>query len=165
MRSIRRLHAALPAAIAGALLLPAVALAHPLGNFTINHHSGLRIEPDRVVVDHVLDLAEIPTFAAFRAVDSDADGQVSSTEGNTAAAARCGEQAGALALTVGGAPVPLAVTGSAVAFPMGQGAPTMRLVCRLEGAVAGGVAGAVTFSDRASRSAPAGARSSSRATA
>ena len=39
----------LGAVIAGiglALLVPALALAHPLGNFTINHYAGIRVEPD-----------------------------------------------------------------------------------------------------------------------
>ena len=47
--------------------LPAVVLAHPLGNFTINHYAGLRIEPDRVTLDVVIDQAEIPAFQARQA--------------------------------------------------------------------------------------------------
>jgi ABC-type nickel/cobalt efflux system permease component RcnA len=95
----------------------------------------------------VLDLAEIPTFAAFRAVDRDGDGAASDAERAVAAADRCAGQASALALTVDGGAVPLTATGAGLTFPMGQGAPTMRLVCRLEAAVAGGTAGVVTFSD------------------
>ena len=45
-----------------ALALPAVALAHPLGNFTINHSSSLVLSGDRVYVHYVLDMAEIPTL-------------------------------------------------------------------------------------------------------
>jgi ABC-type nickel/cobalt efflux system permease component RcnA len=134
-------------AAAAAILVPAATLAHPLGNFTINHHNGLRVEPDRIVVDHVLDLAEIPTFSAFRDVDRDGDGVASEAERAAAAQDRCTDQAAGLALTIGGVAAPLAVTGSAVSFPMGQGAPTMRLVCRLEAAVPDGVAGPATFRD------------------
>ena len=46
-----------------ALLLAAGAAraaAHPLGNFTVNTYSGLRVGPDRLVVDYVVDMAEIP---------------------------------------------------------------------------------------------------------
>ena len=51
-------------ALAGGLVLlvPAIALAHPLGNFTVNHYAGIRVEPDRIVLDLVIDEAEIPTF-------------------------------------------------------------------------------------------------------
>jgi nickel/cobalt transporter (NicO) family protein len=45
-----------------AMALPAVALAHPLGNFTINHSSTVVVSGDRVYVHYVLDMAEIPTL-------------------------------------------------------------------------------------------------------
>ena len=60
-----------------ALVVPA-ASAHPLGNFTINHYSGIRVEPSAVIVDHVTDYAEIPTFSERRAMDTNGDGDVSS---------------------------------------------------------------------------------------
>jgi ABC-type nickel/cobalt efflux system permease component RcnA len=47
-----------------ALVLPAVASAHPLGNFTINRFSRVEVAGPRVYVHYVLDLAEIPTFQA-----------------------------------------------------------------------------------------------------
>jgi nickel/cobalt transporter (NicO) family protein len=45
-----------------ALLAPAAADAHPLGNFTVNRFSGIELSGDRVYVHYVLDLAEIPTY-------------------------------------------------------------------------------------------------------
>src|SRR5256714_2758397 len=56
------------------LAFPVAALAHPLGNFTINRYS--RIEPsgDRVFVLYVLDMAEIPTFQAQATVHADGTG-------------------------------------------------------------------------------------------
>jgi nickel/cobalt exporter len=47
-----------------ALVLPAAASAHPLGNFTINRFSRVEVAGPRVYVHYVLDLAEIPTFQA-----------------------------------------------------------------------------------------------------
>jgi nickel/cobalt exporter len=44
-----------------ALVAP-TASAHPLGNFSINHLSKVRISKDRVEVLYILDEAEIPTF-------------------------------------------------------------------------------------------------------
>ena len=47
-----------------ALALPAIASAHPLGNFTVNRFSRVEVAGPRVYVHYVLDLAEIPTFQA-----------------------------------------------------------------------------------------------------
>jgi nickel/cobalt transporter (NicO) family protein len=55
----------LAVALAG-LAAPAAAIAHPLGNFTINRFSRLEVRGDRVYVLYVLDMAEIPTFQAGR---------------------------------------------------------------------------------------------------
>jgi nickel/cobalt transporter (NicO) family protein len=51
-----------------ALLLPAGALAHPLGNFTVNRYSEIALSGERVYVRYALDLAEIPTFQEGAAV-------------------------------------------------------------------------------------------------
>jgi nickel/cobalt transporter (NicO) family protein len=59
-RAVKR--ALLGLAVLAALALPAVAAAHPLGNFTTNHYSRVVASGDRVYVLYVLDLAEIPTF-------------------------------------------------------------------------------------------------------
>jgi nickel/cobalt transporter (NicO) family protein len=49
--------------VAGAaLLLPALASAHPLGNFTVNRYAGIEIAGSDVYVRYALDLAEIPTY-------------------------------------------------------------------------------------------------------
>jgi nickel/cobalt transporter (NicO) family protein len=45
-----------------ALVAPAAADAHPLGNFTVNRFSGIELSGDRVYVKYVLDMAEIPAF-------------------------------------------------------------------------------------------------------
>ena len=45
-----------------ALAAPAAAMAHPLGNFTVNRFSGIELSGDRVYVKYVLDMAEIPAF-------------------------------------------------------------------------------------------------------
>ena len=54
--------ALLALSVVGALAVPAVAAAHPLGNFTTNHYSRVVASGDRIYVLYVLDLAEIPTF-------------------------------------------------------------------------------------------------------
>ena len=52
--------------VAAALLAPAAASAHPLGNFTINRFSRVEVSEHRLYVRYVLDMAEIPTFQAGR---------------------------------------------------------------------------------------------------
>jgi hypothetical protein len=49
-----------------ALAWPALALAHPLGNFTINRFSRIEVSGPRLYVCYVLDMAEIPTYQAGR---------------------------------------------------------------------------------------------------
>ena len=48
--------------VLAALTVPAAALAHPLGNFSVNRYSDIELSGARVYVHYVLDLAEIPTF-------------------------------------------------------------------------------------------------------
>ena len=42
-------------------------LAHPMGNFSISHFAGIRIEAGSVDLRYILDLAEIPTFQEMQA--------------------------------------------------------------------------------------------------
>jgi ABC-type nickel/cobalt efflux system permease component RcnA len=44
------------------LALPAVAAAHPLGNFTVNRYAGIELAGSDIYVRYALDLAEIPTY-------------------------------------------------------------------------------------------------------
>jgi nickel/cobalt transporter (NicO) family protein len=118
-----------------ALLLAAGAAraaAHPLGNFTVNTYSGLRVGPDRLAVDYVVDMAEIPTFQTRQAIDIDHDGQVGGSEAARWRDQECPRLAGGLRATVDGRPAPLTVTGSALHFPEGVGGlETLRLECAL----------------------------------
>jgi nickel/cobalt transporter (NicO) family protein len=57
----RALGLALVAAVFATALTAATASAHPLGNFSVNHLSTVRISDDEVRVHYVLDQAEIPT--------------------------------------------------------------------------------------------------------
>jgi ABC-type nickel/cobalt efflux system permease component RcnA len=108
------------------------AAAHPLGNFTVNTSSGLRVGPERLVVDYVVDMAEIPTFQARQAIDTDHDDRVSGAEAGRWRDRECPRLAAGLKATVGGRRAPLGVTGSALSFPKGVGGlPTLRLACAL----------------------------------
>jgi hypothetical protein len=73
IRAGRRLLAV--ATVAGAITLwpAAPASAHPLGNFTINVYGGVIVQTDAVVIDYVVDMAEIPAFRERRIIDTDQD--------------------------------------------------------------------------------------------
>ena len=119
--------------VAGGLLAQAPpAGAHPLGNFTVNVYTGLRVQPDRLDIDLVVDMAEIPTFQARRAIDTDGDGQVTDAEGGAYATSACSEAAGRVDVSVGGGSRPVRPGSGQVTFPPGTaGLDTLRLTCAL----------------------------------
>ena len=47
------------------VVLPGLLSAHPMGNFSINHHSTIHISPHVISVTTILDFAEIATFQMF----------------------------------------------------------------------------------------------------
>jgi nickel/cobalt exporter len=93
------------AGLVGALVVPAAASAHPLGNFTINRFSRVEVSGPRLYVRYVLDLAEIPTFQAGR-IDAEQYAR------RIARGAR---------LTVNGRPARLVPGAHALAHPRGAG--------------------------------------------
>lgn len=137
-------------AIVALVLLPGLALAHPLGNFTINHYAGIRIQPGSVLVDAVLDEAEIPTFQERLRLDTNGDGALSPDEIEAARVPECRSYAASLALAAGGVSVPLQLDDAALSFPPGAAnLVTMRVVCELRGAlpVPIGAGTRMTFAD------------------
>jgi nickel/cobalt exporter len=148
---VRRLGRALLLALAVLAIGPAAALAHPLGNFTINHFAGLRIGPDRIDVDVVIDRAEIPTFQERQRLDTDGDGAVSPAEIEAERQVACHALGGDLWLTAGGSRLNLGVVAAGLSFPPGAGGlVTMRLVCEYTAGLAtpAGAGTAVQFEDR-----------------
>jgi ABC-type nickel/cobalt efflux system permease component RcnA len=105
---------------AAALLAPAVASAHPLGNFTINRFARVEVAGHRLYVRYVLDLAEIPTYQARQdGVDPAVYAQ---------------RIARNLHVTIGGRAAELRPVARALAFPSGvAGLHTMRLEVILRG--------------------------------
>jgi nickel/cobalt transporter (NicO) family protein len=146
----RRLAAAALALVA-VLVLPGLVAAHPLGNFTINHYAGVRVEPDRILLDVVIDQAEIPAFQARMTFDTDGDGEVSDAETETGRLAACQALSPSLDLRVDGVPRTTELTEAGLTFPPGAaGLSTMRSVCGFEATLAGPLeAGSeIVFADR-----------------
>jgi nickel/cobalt exporter len=105
---------------AAALLAPAAAEAHPLGNFTINHFARIEVAGHRLYVRYVLDVAEIPTYQARQ------EGVDPSVYARRLAAG--------LHLTLNGRAITLVPVSHALAFPKGVGGlHTMRLQVILRG--------------------------------
>jgi hypothetical protein len=116
--------------VLAALVVPALVAGHPLGNFTINHYAGVRVEPERILLDVVIDQAEIPTFQARLDFDTDADGEVSDGEADAGRESACEALAPSLALALDGRPLTPTLVEAGLTFPQGAGGlPTMRLVC------------------------------------
>jgi nickel/cobalt transporter (NicO) family protein len=113
------------AGFVAALVVPAAASAHPLGNFTINRFSRVEVSGPRAYVRYVLDLAEIPTFQAGR-IDAEQYAR------RIAWGAR---------LTVNGRPARLVPAAHALAHPRGAGGlRTTRFEVVLRGPRLGGPA-------------------------
>jgi ABC-type nickel/cobalt efflux system permease component RcnA len=109
-------------AVVAAALLPGTAPAHPLGNFSINHLSQVRISQGSVNVHYILDQAEIPTFQEIQSFDRNADGAITGPERGPLLERKLAEIEPDLGLTVDGRPVGLGPpTQSSLAFPAGQG--------------------------------------------
>jgi nickel/cobalt transporter (NicO) family protein len=105
---LRLVGAAAVLAVLGALA-PA-ASAHPLGNFSINHLTQVRISADRADAHYVLDQAEIPTF------------QERGLPSSEVLKRKQAEVVRALKLEVNGRPVPLQLEpGGKISHPPGQG--------------------------------------------
>jgi ABC-type nickel/cobalt efflux system permease component RcnA len=137
------------------LIVPAVASAHPLGNYTINHYAEVRVERDRVLLDVVIDQAEIPTFQARQDFDLDADGEVSDDEIDAGRIDACRTIAGSIEVTAGGAPLDLVALEAGLAFPPGVGGlSTMRASCAFEAALPAPIAAGSTEIAYADRSFP-----------
>ncbi|GFH37102.1 hypothetical protein SCWH03_33360 [Streptomyces pacificus] len=101
------------------------AVAHPLGNFSVNRYDGLVVAERELRVDHVEDLAEIPT-ARIR------PREMTPAELAAWAEERCDAAAGAARLLVDGSAVPLEDESARAAIRPGQaGLPTLRVECAL----------------------------------
>jgi ABC-type nickel/cobalt efflux system permease component RcnA len=127
---VRLFRATLIGSLVLAALVPAVAMAHPLGNFTVNQYTRLDLGQD-VSVRYVLDMAEIPTFQRRQIVDADGDGRISAAEAAAESKRLVAIVAPHLELMVDGRPVRLAISEQHVRFPRGQGGlSTTRLDAR-----------------------------------
>ena len=108
-------------------LLSTSAAAHPLGNFTINIATALRIAPDGIAVDVAVDLAEIPTLQIRPQIDANGDDMLRDDELTTYRDRECARFADATRMAVDGAAVPLRSQGRSITVVGGlAGLSTLR---------------------------------------
>ena len=108
------------------LLAPRPVVAHPMGNFSISHFAGFRIEAGAVDIRYILDMAEIPTFREMQTtgiVPAPDDPRVTEYLASKAEALK-----GGLVVTLNGRPLALVTVSKDVIFPPGAGnLPTMKI--------------------------------------
>src|SRR2546430_10034336 len=113
---------------------PPAALAHPLGNFTINHFARIEVGGDRIRIRYVIDMAEIPTFQELQAIAANSEGLPSKAELDAYVERIAASYVNGLVLTIDGAGVPLKVISKQVKLLTGSsGMQTMRFECDLAG--------------------------------
>jgi nickel/cobalt exporter len=114
-----------------------VIMAHPLGNFTVNHFVRLETGASRIRLHYVVDMAEIPTFQATQEMGLGDAGGTPSKDALDAYLARVAAQyAAGLLIDVDGARVPLRAVSQSINMPQGSGGlRTLRVECDFEGDV------------------------------
>jgi nickel/cobalt exporter len=128
---MRRAFGVVVGAVLLLLLSATSASAHPLGNFTVNSFTALRVQPDQILVDHVTDRAEIPTQQLTFADDPISQSS-SATQQQSWSIRDCKRVVANLSLLLDGRKLGLSVDSAALRFPPGAGGlPTSRLTCRL----------------------------------
>ncbi len=118
------------------LLMPTAALAHPLGNFTVNRYSRLAVDRSSVQLLYIIDMAEIPAFQEMARIDLNSDQTVSDAERNQYMASEAQTLGANLHLLLDGAPLMLEPQAQQLEFPQGQGGlKTMRLTLHFAAAL------------------------------
>ena len=109
-------------------IFAAAAMAHPLGNFSVNQYSRLEVEKSVIKIRQVLDLAEIPTFQEQAAIDADKDGTLSEDELNAYAERITPQFLANLRLSVNNQPLEIRAESKEITTPPGAGnLPTLRI--------------------------------------
>jgi high-affinity nickel-transport protein len=101
-------------------------LAHPMGNFSINHYSGIHIDRDAIEVRYIIDIAEIPTYQEIQ------NAGIVARVGDATLRPYLAQQSVAwekgLRLEINGEAIKLTAGKPSVIFPPGAGGlPTMKI--------------------------------------
>ncbi|MBV9771924.1 MAG: sulfite exporter TauE/SafE family protein [Bryobacterales bacterium] len=117
-------------------LFAGAAHSHPLGNFTVNHFSRLKIGEGKLRVTYIIDMAEIPAFEELRTADTDGDGNTSQTELDLYVKRATDFYRSGVRLSIDGKPEQLSVDAAKIAaLPGAGGLKTLRLEYELIGSL------------------------------
>lgn len=145
-RTVRALVVAMGAVFVVFFVAPA-AFAHPLGNFTVNRGSAIRLTVGAAEVDYTIDMAEIPTYQELPAIDANGDGVASAQELDAWAQREARVILPGLELRVDGRAVELSSTSAtAVLLPGQAGLQTLRFEGAFSGRVTTG-SGSIAYQD------------------
>jgi ABC-type nickel/cobalt efflux system permease component RcnA len=107
-----------------------ISLAHPLGNFTVNHFSRIQVSRDQIRLRYVIDMAEIPTFQELQSLTGTTEGAPTSEELDRYASGLVASYADRLLLSVDGVREQLELISKKIQLlPGAGGMPTMRVEC------------------------------------
>jgi ABC-type nickel/cobalt efflux system permease component RcnA len=103
-----------------------LAYAHPMGNFSISHYTGIRVESGSIEVTYVIDMAEIPTYQEIQ------ENGIVATPGDPSLSPYLAKKAelfaNGLTLELSGRTLNLHPVSSSAIFPAGAGGlPTMKM--------------------------------------
>jgi nickel/cobalt exporter len=130
-RVVRSVLAAMAAL--GLILFPTPSSAHPMGNFSINHYAGIRVEPGYVELRYLIDMAEIPTFQEMQQNNFAARADEQRARAYLSKQAEVFKEG--LLITLNGQPLTLQIASQDILFSPGAGnLPTMKfgLIYRAE---------------------------------
>jgi ABC-type nickel/cobalt efflux system permease component RcnA len=101
-------------------------LAHPMGNFSINHYSGVHVARNFVEVRYIIDIAEIPTYQEIQ------NAGIVAQSGDPSLASYLTQQTALwnknLHLEIDGETIRLSLVSDSIIFPPGAGGlPTMKI--------------------------------------
>jgi ABC-type nickel/cobalt efflux system permease component RcnA len=103
-------------------------VAHPLGNFSVNNYSRLKVEKTEINLHCVLDMAEIPTFQESQQIDENKNGNLEQEELNAYLEKTTPQYISKLKLLVDNQPVQIQATTKNISLPIGSGnLPTLRI--------------------------------------
>lgn len=135
--------------VLGALLVATTAIAHPLGNNTVNRQATITVTPQRVEIRYLFDVAEIPTMLESQNADADGDGEVMAAEWQRYNRRWADEISDALQVSVDGTPVDLKMLNTEYQLVPGSAdLSILRMEARYSAAIA--IAGkkvSLTYSD------------------
>src|SRR3984885_6621528 len=108
------------------ILSSATSFAHPMGNFSINHYSKIKIGKKSIEIRYLIDMAEIPTFQEMRQFDIGPAGDKANNSRYLDQENKLFKEA--IALESDGRPVQLETISRQMTFADGAGGlPTMKI--------------------------------------